>query len=429
MLKQSLQKHPLKTSITGCTDVGRVRKNNEDNFFVADLSSVPGSPFPCAFAVADGMGGLEKGEVASGIAVKYLQDLFTTANITAFAGKMDDEAGVNSFLVQTVQEINRQICAESRNNEGGGAMGTTLTFGVQKGDTIFIAHVGDSRAYLIRRNAEQITKDHSFVAELVEAGMITEKDAKAHPQRNVISRCLGNKEHVDIDIIPPRRIKPGDYLLLCTDGLTGKVGDKEIRDTVLCDYAEMPIVKDIGESKCYSLIARANERGGEDNITVILAHFEGESSSSPGDHATMRLGALGGSKRHGSKKWLLIGLQLAAAAIVGVMAFMYYKESSVEKEGFRQIDGKPEDAAKRKAGQEAGERAAGDVESAEVSVLSGEGYEKQGDFSIALGAYRRALSLSPENTRAREGIERCNNMLRGEVETKSGKAVVKPIIK
>ena len=476
MFKQSLQKYPLKASITGCTDVGRVRKNNEDNFFVRDISLVPGSPFQCVFAVADGMGGLSRGEVASGIVKQYLQEVFTDANITALAGKVNDEEGVNSFLKQTVQEINMRICAESRNSEGGGSMGTTMTFGVQRGNTLFIAHVGDSRAYHLRgRDLVQITKDHSYVAELVAAGVLSEKDAKVHPQRNVISRCLGNKELVDVDVIPPLPLKHGDYLLLCTDGLTGKVADKEIRDVILGE-------KDLNLA-AKKLIDFANARGGEDNITVILAHFAGESSSSPGDRATVRLGsALCGGKRPSSKKWLLIGMQLAAAAMVGAMVMMYYKgngktgdaaknlrtqearSADAGKEGlpskdtgwradhatptdaqgaapvlepentggkgeFRQIDGMPEDAATQKARQEVGERAAAEAKLAETMVSTGALNEKQGDYRTALETYKRALSLSPENTRALEGIARCIEKLSGKGGTKSGKVNVKPIEK
>ena len=469
MFKQSLQKYPLKASITGCTDVGRVRKNNEDNFFVRDISLVPGSPFQCVFAVADGMGGLSRGEVASGIVKQYLQEVFTDANITALAGKVNDEEGVNSFLKQTVQEINMRICAESRNSEGGGSMGTTMTFGVQRGNTLFIAHVGDSRAYHLRgRDLVQITKDHSYVAELVAAGVLSEKDAKVHPQRNVISRCLGNKELVDVDVIQPLPLKHGDYLLLCTDGLTGKVCDKEIRDVILGE-------KDLNLA-AKKLIDFANARGGEDNITVILAHFPGQASSSPGDRATERLDALCGGKRPSSKKWLLIGMQLAAAAMVGAMVMMYYKgksktggeaknartqdahgadagtkglpgkgfggftdnakpadaksaapvakpadaqgaapvlkpENTEEKEDFKQTDGMPEDAATKKARQEAGERAAADEKLAERMVSTGALNEKQGDYRTALETYKRALSLSPENTRALEGIARCEKKL------------------
>lgn len=323
MLKQSLRKDTMKAHIAWRTDTGLVRKNNEDNLFVVDISDVPGSPFQCVFAVADGMGGLEKGEVASGIAVKYLHDLFEAQNISAFAGKLDGENNVKMFLEQTVLEINRRICAESRNSESGGGMGTTLTFGVQKGDTLFIAHVGDSRAYLIRgKSMDPITKDHSYVGELVDAGLITEKDAKAHPQRNVISRCLGHDEKVKVDVFA-RQIKHSDYLLFCSDGLTGMVNDKEIRDIVLREKHP--------EAAGEKLIDFANERGGVDNITVILAYFQGEASSAPGNHATLRMKAQRGGDSYASRKWQLIALQGVAAVIVGVVVVLLYYPGRVDR--------------------------------------------------------------------------------------------------
>ncbi|RMG45880.1 MAG: Stp1/IreP family PP2C-type Ser/Thr phosphatase [Acidobacteria bacterium] len=232
----------------GRTDRGRVRPHNEDSLLV--------DPKRAVAAVADGMGGHAAGEVASRLAVEALDETLTEAPRDADA--------VPELLRRAVAEANRRIAETIREHPEYHGMGTTLVAAVWAGDRLFVAHVGDSRAYLIRDGRiRQLTTDHSFVNELVRLGMISREQAARDPRRNVVTRALGSGPVVVPDVIE-ERILPGDTILLCSDGLSSMLDDARILETVRRAQGDL-------ERGCADLIAAANEAGGEDNVTVVLA--------------------------------------------------------------------------------------------------------------------------------------------------------------
>ena len=221
------------------SDLGRQRQGNEDNFFVR-------APL---FVVADGMGGAQAGEVASEMAVE------------SFDGGLPDGSPAEG-LVQVIEGANRRIHDRSRAESQRAGMGTTVTAAYVGEEDVTIAHVGDSRAYLLREGQLiRLTRDHSLVGELVARGKLTEEQAETHPQRSVITRALGPEPdvQVDVDNYPARA---GDVFMVCSDGLTSMV--PEARVTAILTDA------DALESAGRELIAAANDAGGRDNITVIL---------------------------------------------------------------------------------------------------------------------------------------------------------------
>lgn len=241
---------PLTVRETGaCTDVGRLRQSNEDALLLADP----------VFAVADGMGGARAGEVASAMAV---------AALYGFAGGADD-------LVAALEDVNNRIHAAAQADASLAGMGTTATAALVTRDELVIAHVGDSRAYLLRDGRlRQVTDDHSLVAELIRRGALTPAEAERHPQRSVITRALGAEPGVEVDVV---RLVPqaGDVLLLCSDGLTGMVGDGEI-GRIVGGPGPLP-------ERARELVQAANGAGGEDNVTVVLVRIgeRGEEDTEP----------------------------------------------------------------------------------------------------------------------------------------------------
>ncbi len=231
----------------GLSDAGRKRRRNEDSFVVD----------PPFFVVADGMGGAQAGEVASRLAAGAFRDFRE-------ADELDDEERVAA----TVQEANRRIYERARDDADASGMGTTVTAALLGDETIVLGHVGDSRAYRIRGGKlEQLTDDHSLVAELVRTGRLTPEEADVHPQRSVITRALGTDPDVDVDtfVVAP---EPGDVYLLCSDGLTTMVPGPEILRIV----GEHSSLAKAGRA----LVKAANRSGGEDNITVVLFSIAGE---------------------------------------------------------------------------------------------------------------------------------------------------------
>lgn len=246
----------------GLTDIGRKRGNNEDNFGYNENDNI--------IVVCDGMGGHLAGEVASGIAVKTVLDMFGR-DIKDYIDLID---GINTEISISVKKLcagirgaNRMIYNEAIYNPNKKGMGTTVVAGAFFDNAVGIAHVGDSRAYLWRDGKlNRITKDHSYVQELIEDNEITEEEAENFSQKNVITRALGTKYSVKIDIqIQP--IQEGDIYLFCTDGLTGELRDNEIEEIITRFYP------DIG-SISRNLIDAANNAGGNDNITVGLAYVK-----------------------------------------------------------------------------------------------------------------------------------------------------------
>ncbi|HTE61898.1 MAG TPA: Stp1/IreP family PP2C-type Ser/Thr phosphatase, partial [Solirubrobacteraceae bacterium] len=227
------------------SDLGRQRQGNEDNYYVR-------APL---FVVADGMGGAQAGEVASELAVKRFEDGLPDGRAPAVA------------LAELIQEANAEIHQQARDDPDRAGMGTTVTAAYLDGDSVVVAHVGDSRCYLLRDgDLIRLTRDHSLVGELVARGKLTEEQAESHPQRSVITRALGAYPEVEVDteVFPAR---DGDVFLLCSDGLTGMVHEPELK-ALLGDRERS--LEQVGRT----LIAAANEAGGRDNITVILFRLE-----------------------------------------------------------------------------------------------------------------------------------------------------------
>jgi PPM family protein phosphatase len=230
----------------GLSHRGRRRRHNEDAYVVQ----------PPLFAVADGMGGAKAGEVASALAADAVQE----------SGN-DGESG-EARVAALIEEANRRVFRRASEDREASGMGTTMTVALVEGDEVAIGHVGDSRAYLIRDGRlEQLTDDHSLVAELVRSGKLTPEEAETHPQRSVITRALGTEADVDVDTFSVRSA-PGDLFLLCSDGLNSMVDDETILDAVERNRADL-------EEAAKALINAANRGGGEDNITVVFFEVDG----------------------------------------------------------------------------------------------------------------------------------------------------------
>jgi protein phosphatase len=239
----------LTVSAAAATDPGVVRPNNEDAYLVA----------PPLYVVADGMGGHRAGEVAARLAV------------TALATRAPDiAAGGEDALVDAMREANGIILRSSQEDDRLRGMATTCTAAVVRGRVARIAHVGDSRAYLLHDGQlGQQTDDHSVVAQLVREGYLTPAEAASHPRRNVIMRALGGEEDVDIDTVT-LVLDAGDRLLLCSDGLTNCLTDEAIRDVLLHESD--------GEIAATTLVDAANAAGGQDNITVVVVDIRSMSA-------------------------------------------------------------------------------------------------------------------------------------------------------
>ena len=239
----------MQLSVAARTDVGRIRAGNEDSLH-AEATESRG-----LFVVADGMGGHAAGEVASSMAVQIMaQELAPLATI--------DEPGAVERMSQGVRNANRAIYQRTMSESEKQGMGTTLSILMLSDAGYLIGQVGDSRIYLLREGQlRQLTKDHSYVQEQVDAGYLTLEQARYHPYSNVITRCVGANESVEPDFFAGPII-PGDVFLVASDGLTGMVDDKRLLQ-LMASKANPARVVD-------ALIAEANGRGGLDNITAIL---------------------------------------------------------------------------------------------------------------------------------------------------------------
>jgi serine/threonine protein phosphatase PrpC len=231
------------------TDTGRRRRHNEDAYVCE----------PPLFAVADGMGGAQAGELASSLAAAALRD--ETSELAGGEQRVDD----------LIQEANRRVYQRQSQDASAFGMGTTMTIALVEDGRVAIGHVGDSRAYLIRdRKLEQLTEDHSLVAELVRSGKLSPEEAEGHPQRSVITRVLGTDPDVDVDTFSVET-RPGDLFLLCSDGLTSMVDDETILREVERNRSDLA-------KAAKALVRAANKSGGEDNITVVFFEIGGDDS-------------------------------------------------------------------------------------------------------------------------------------------------------
>ena len=241
--------------------VGKVRKNNED-YCMGEIIQTEDDCIGI-FALADGMGGHKKGEVASKIAVDSIIDFLKENILKSCVIKMDY---LDDVIKQGYNYANQKIFDKVLEDSSCEGMGTTLVVAVIYKDDMIMANVGDSRGYLLHNDEfRRITRDHSVVEELVNANLITEEEARVHPRRNQITRAMGAEEIIIVDIFR-KKIEKGDMILLATDGLTGCVEDEDIKNIIKQD-------KDIKEI-CEDLINQANDNSGKDNISVILSKID-----------------------------------------------------------------------------------------------------------------------------------------------------------
>jgi protein phosphatase len=267
---------PIRVAVFAKTDLGKARDHNEDRFLVADLTGREASLQPAVrshevgergslFVVADGMGGAAAGELASEMATETIYQQMVRAWLN------EKEVTPQRFayrLKEAVEVANGYIHSYATAHPEVRGMGTTTTAVGLLGDHVFLTQVGDSRAYLIRHGeAVQLTKDQSLMQRLVEAGELTEEEAEKSERRNIILQALGPDARVKVDLTH-QEVRKGDILVLCSDGLSGQVKKEEI--------AAIASREQDLQTACDKLIALANERGGPDNITVLLVRFDGD---------------------------------------------------------------------------------------------------------------------------------------------------------
>jgi serine/threonine protein phosphatase PrpC len=257
---------PISLAVAARTDVGRARPLNEDTIYTGELVTEDG-PLGYLLLVADGMGGAQAGEVASAVACTTVKELVTAGLST---GLPADDAGWHELLRRAVAEANRRIYEQARADSARRGMGTTITVAVIVGKRAHLAHVGDSRAYLLNQAGVMgegvtwaaLTTDHTLVARLADIGQITPEEARTHPQRHMLYRALGTDPTTEIDVAS-QALAPGDVLLLCSDGLVNYLEDAELARIVLGEPSPLRAAE--------QLVALANERGGRDNISVVIA--------------------------------------------------------------------------------------------------------------------------------------------------------------
>lgn len=230
------------------TDIGMVREVNQDYVFTSDS---PIGKIPNLFVVADGMGGHQAGEVASRFTVETVKE--------ELAKSVQD--GPEAMIRQAITSVNQKLLEMAKQDPNLTGMGTTLVVATIIEHTLYFANIGDSRLYVLNDDIKQLSKDHSLVQEMVRLGGIKQEDAKAHPDKNIITRAIGASEKVEIDFYE-YRLKKGDIILMCTDGLSNMVEDNEIQYIVKSSRDVVEAVE--------RLIERANQYGGNDNIGVLV---------------------------------------------------------------------------------------------------------------------------------------------------------------
>lgn len=234
--------------ISSLTDIGNTREMNQDYLYSSEESV---GKLPNLFLVADGMGGHKAGEFASRYVVEHI--------VRSIKGSKEEEAVV--ILSESIETANRKLKEYADAHQQMRGMGTTIVAAVIQGRTLIVANVGDSRLYIVGEEITQVTQDHSLVQEMVRLGQMDPQSAKNHPDKNIITRAVGVSEKIKIDIFE-RQLRAGDYIILCSDGLTNMVEDSVI----------LQILHGAGSlsDKAERLIELANKNGGKDNITVII---------------------------------------------------------------------------------------------------------------------------------------------------------------
>jgi serine/threonine protein phosphatase PrpC len=253
----------MRVKFAAASDMGRVRKNNEDSFLADPVLGI--------FAVADGMGGHASGEVASRLAIESLQESIARVGKEKEATLSEDSTAVLSspanLMVNGIRLANQRIYKASQENREYKGMGTTLVAVFFSTSSPIVAHVGDSRLYHLRdQGIRQVTEDHSWVWEQYKQGLIAKDALAASPHKNIVTRALGIQPTIDVDI-QELEVQQGDFLLLCSDGLSDLVRDEEMLGVVSQNSEDL-------NGNCNNLIHLANFRGGKDNITVLLIHID-----------------------------------------------------------------------------------------------------------------------------------------------------------
>lgn len=259
----------FKIATAHSTNIGQVREQNEDKVFVGKLGSPNAARLLCL--VADGMGGAQAGDLASALVSDTIRVSLQTALLQ---NQVRSEEAWRNLLQKSIIEANAQVYAAAQNRPDRHGMGSTVTVALFVDSQVHIGHVGDTRALIINAKGASeegalwmpLTNDHTLVARLVDIGQITAEEARTHPQRNVLYRAVGTDPQVEVDTAS-FTIEAGDYLVICSDGLTTYLTDDEIAERVLHSEGLA--------AACDGLIALANRRGGRDNISVVLAKVEG----------------------------------------------------------------------------------------------------------------------------------------------------------
>jgi PPM family protein phosphatase len=248
----------LRIISSGMTDVGLKRGHNEDNYLINEELNL--------FVVADGMGGHAGGEYASAIAVNTVEEIVTSVEIEDGGRATTDPLELARYkLNHAIRLAGRRIYEKAKEQPEYHGMGTTAVVLLVDGHNAYVAHVGDSRLYLLRDGKiEQVTEDHSLIAEKIRHGLLTPEEARNHRMRNVITRSLGYQEEVEVDL-QIRGVRRGDQFLLCSDGLSGNVTPDEMLGV---------LSRNGPQDAARQLISLACERGGEDNITTVIARIE-----------------------------------------------------------------------------------------------------------------------------------------------------------
>ena len=277
-IAEQTQSASIRLRIFGRTDVGRVREHNEDNFLIADLTRrsrtlqeqdrlQPIGDHGTVLAVCDGMGGAAAGEVASELAVNIIYEKLAEAEAPK------DRDDLARRLVRAVEAAGLRIYSEAKLDRQHRGMGTTATVAALVDSHLFLAQVGDSRAYLLRGDRlVQVTRDQSLVNQLIEAGQLTEEEAENFEHNNIILQALGTADTVQVDLTFVE-LRRGDAIMLCSDGLSGMVRFDDIRETLVNNPEPF--------DACRVLVEKANNAGGHDNITCIVGRFEGDGLREP----------------------------------------------------------------------------------------------------------------------------------------------------
>jgi serine/threonine protein phosphatase PrpC len=298
----------IRVATAAATDVGRKRSGNEDSYAVQVMDPSAGRPEATLLVVCDGMGGTNAGEVASRMTVDTLLRSF----------EEDASADTGEALGRAIQAANTAVWEHNHTRADLQGMGTTCTALALGPEEAVIAHVGDSRAYLVRAGRiRQLTQDHSLVAQLVARKQLTPEEAKRDPRRNVITRSVGISETVEPDVVRmDEPLRPGDTFLLCSDGLHGQVSDQEMARIAAGESLERA---------CRELIRLGNEHGGPDNLTVLLARLESPMMETRPQGPSRKAGAKAGTGNPRKRTLqLLLGVLIVLLLTISGLAWVVF---------------------------------------------------------------------------------------------------------